>query len=113
MKPIQIKRTPEETLMITWDDTSIVNFPYQFLREECPCAGCQGETLLLGKHFDPKKPATVLPRGYEILKLELVGNYAMQIQWGDGHDTGIYSWDYLQQLQTELSHRTSESSELQ
>ena len=112
MKPIQIKRTPEQSLLITWEDKSTVNFPYHFLRDECPCAGCQGETLLLGKHFEPKKPMTILPGGDEIRKIELVGNYAMQIWWGDGHDTGIYSWDYLQQLQTELSHRSSESSDL-
>ena len=113
MRPVQIKKTQEQSLLITWEDHSIVNFPYQFLREECPCAGCQGETLLLGKHFAPKKPPTILPGGNEVRKIELVGNYAMQIWWGDGHDTGIYSWDYLQHLQAELTHRSAESSDPQ
>jgi DUF971 family protein len=66
------------------------------LRRACPCAACQGEPDALGRVI---RPRVEHGRGaYELQKFELVGGYAIQLFWGDGHSTGIYSYTYLQKL---------------
>lgn len=53
----------------------------------------------MGRHTDPKNLSDLDPtRPYTAQKLELVGNYALQFFWDDGHHTGIYTWDYLYHL---------------
>ncbi len=98
MNPVQIKLLEKEKLFIKWDDghESIISLKY--LRDECPCAGCKGETVLL-KTYRPPKPVIVTPEMYIVKNIETVGEYAIQITWKDGHNTGIYSWDYLNQLE--------------
>jgi len=97
MKPTQLKRNPAGTLDITWDDGKACSIPLTLLRDQCPCAMCSGETLFLGKHFDAPKQAH-LPGRYELTGLHAVGTYAVGAQWADGHNTGIYTWEYLRKL---------------
>jgi DUF971 family protein len=97
MKPIKIKRESEGVISITWDDANITKYAPDQLRDKCPCAGCQGETILF-KTYEPVAPKIDLPGKYEIKSIVPIGNYAIQIIWGDGHDTGIFSWDYLRNL---------------
>jgi DUF971 family protein len=53
----------------------------------------------MGREFDPENILVLLPkRSYKVEKLELVGNYALQPVWDDGHHTGIYTWEYLRRL---------------
>jgi DUF971 family protein len=66
------------------------------LRRACPCAACQGEPDALGRVLRPM--VEYGPRAFELLKFEIVGGYAIQPFWGDGHSTGIYSYAYLQKL---------------
>ena len=96
MKPVKIKRESESIITITWDDTLISKYTLETLRDQCPCAGCQGETILF-KTYEPLKQID-LPGKYELKSIIPVGNYAVQIIWGDGHDSGIYSWEYLRKL---------------
>jgi DUF971 family protein len=99
MRPIQVKQTANE-LRITWDDQHISVLPIKLLRDECPCAGCKGE-VLFGKVYKPA-PITIFQEGmYELSGITAVGQYAIQLKWKDGHDTGIYSWEYLQALEKE------------
>jgi DUF971 family protein len=102
MRPSQIKRdSAANELVITWDDGHISTFPIKFLRDECPCAGCKGE-VLFGKVYKPA-PLTVFQEGmYELAAIKAVGQYAIQLVWKDGHDTGMYSWEYLQALEAAL-----------
>lgn len=95
--PKKIKLHKQEFLEIVWDDETIHKFPLTFLRDESPDAGNKGETILW-KHYAPPPKEKTKPEGYEIEKIEMVGNYAMQIKWKDGYDYGIYSWDLLQRL---------------
>jgi DUF971 family protein len=95
--PKKIKLHKQEYLEIIWDDGTIHKFPLTFLRDESPDAGNKGETILW-KHYAPPPKEKTKPEGYEIEKIEMVGNYAMQIKWKDGYDYGIYSWDLLQRL---------------
>ncbi|MBI2416369.1 MAG: DUF971 domain-containing protein [Ignavibacteriales bacterium] len=94
--PVQIK-IQNQQLHITWDDNSQWHFPLQLLRDECPCAGCKGETILL-RTFKPAEQPPKTAESYKIAGIQTVGGYAIQIDWKDGHNTGLYSWDYLLNL---------------
>lgn len=103
MQPTRIKRDAErEMLVITWDDGSQSEYPIKVLRDECPCAGCKGETIL-GTHYPA--PLKIFQEGmYQLEKLVPVGQYAVQAFWKDGHDTGIYSWEYLRALASAIKN---------
>jgi DUF971 family protein len=97
MKPIRIKKESGEIISIVWDDNHISNYGIEKLRNECPCAGCKGETILFTT-YEPIRQQIDLPGKYELKSIIPIGNYAIQIVWADGHDTGIYSWEYLRSL---------------
>ena len=78
-------------LDISFDDGAAFSLPFELLRVYSPSAEVRGhgpgqEVLQLGK------------REVGIAALEPVGNYAVQPHFSDGHDTGLYSWDYLYHL---------------
>ena len=83
-------------LAVAFDDGGEVYLPLELLRRACPCAACQGEPDALGRVVRPDVKVGAF--GYEIRRMEQVGGYALQIFWGDGHSTGIYSYDYLKKL---------------
>jgi DUF971 family protein len=97
MKPQKIKILDKIFLLIKWDENSESKISLKYLRDECPCANCKGETVLL-KSYRPPKPTMMSPEMYKITNIETVGGYAIQISWKDGHNTGIYSWEYLKRL---------------
>jgi len=97
MKPLQIKVLDKAFLLIKWDEQSESKIGLKYLRDECPCANCKGETILL-KTYRPPKPTMLNPKMYRIQNIQLVGSYAIQVSWQDGHNTGIYSWEYLKKL---------------
>lgn len=72
-----------------WEDGHAASYPYEYLRGHCPCATCQG-------HFEPMKFNLV--RGATLSRVELVGNYAFNLIWADGHDTGIYQFRRIRDL---------------
>jgi len=98
MSPKKINVIKNKILKIQWEDESITELELKYLRDECPCATCKGETVLL-KTYRPPKPSIITLEMYEIKNIEVVGDYAIQITWKDGHNTGIYSWEYLQELE--------------
>jgi DUF971 family protein len=96
MRPLDIQPIGNE-LAIKWEDGSESFVPLEKLRRRCPCAGCQGETDIMGNvHKMPEKPLS--PRAFELLRVANVGTYAIQPVWGDGHATGIFSFDYLRRI---------------
>ena len=102
MRPIQIKRdSAAKELRIIWDDGHVSVLPIKLLRDECPCAGCKGE-VLFGKVYKPA-PLSIFQEGmYELTNLKPMGQYGVQAVWKDGHDTGIYSWEYLRALEAAI-----------
>lgn len=80
-------------LTITWNEDDVCVYAARELRLACQCAGCveemSGRPLL--------DPATV-PTTVKPLTVSLVGNYAIQIAWSDGHSTGIYTYRQLRSL---------------
>lgn len=98
MTPKQIKVADKENLLIRWEDDSETILNLKYMRDECPCASCKGETILL-RTYRPPKLQMYSPDMYKIKNIEIVGGYAIQITWKDGHNTGIYSWEYIRQLE--------------
>ena len=83
-------------LEVSFSDGSEFRIPFELMRIYSPSAEVQGhgpgqEVLQTGK------------RGVELRGLEPVGNYAVQPSFSDGHDTGIFSWDYLYFLGSQQS----------
>ncbi len=79
------------TLEIAFDDGSVFHLPFEFLRVHSPSAEVRGhgagqEVLQVGK------------REVLLTALEPVGHYAVQAHFSDGHNTGLYSWDYLYEI---------------
>ena len=95
--PRTIKLAGEnDTVCIEWSDRHTSAYPYRYLRNKCPCATCNEQGL------GAEKPAAPFPMlGQRPLKPDravLVGRYALQFFWSDGHSSGIYSFDYLRGL---------------
>lgn len=83
-------------LAISWNDDAESFLPLELLRRACPCASCGGEPDVLGNISRPGVTYTALSFG--LRRWDLVGGYAVQPVWGDGHRTGIYSYQYLRRL---------------
>ncbi len=80
-------------MSITWGDDRQFTYRAADLRRACPCAQCvnewTGERVL--------KPESI-SENMEIKDLSIVGRYALNFRWSDGHETGIYSFRYLREL---------------
>ncbi len=96
MRPTDMQRIGEE-LAIRWDDGSESFVPLEKLRRACPCAGCKGEVDIMGNLYkNPELP--LKPASFQLRSIANVGTYAVQFYWGDGHSTGLYSFDYLRRV---------------
>jgi DUF971 family protein len=96
MRPLDIQHIGNE-LAIKWDDGREDFIPLETLRRACPCAGCKGETDILGNVYkNPEKPFAA--NAFQLVRLKSVGGYAVAPVWADGHDSGLYSFDYLRKL---------------
>jgi len=96
MRPTNIQQIGNE-LAIKWDDGGESFIALDKLRRACPCAGCQGETDIMGNLYkNPGQPLT--PKAFNLVRMASVGGYAIQPVWADGHGTGIYSFDYLRRV---------------
>lgn len=99
LRPLNIAIAGAE-LGIAWNDGTEAFFPLEFLRRSCPCASCGGEPDVLGRGSRPEVSYT--ENSFQLKGYERIGGYAIQPTWGDGHSTGIYSWNYLHQLSGNL-----------
>jgi DUF971 family protein len=89
----------EGYLEIAWNDDRVCQYPLPELREACPCVECRGGHQYMGREHDPDDLLTLRPkRSVTMTELQMVGNYAIQPAWDDGHHTGIYTWEYLHRL---------------
>ena len=96
MRPLDIQPIGNE-LAIKWSDGSESFISLERLRGHCPCAACKGETDIMGNVY--RSAATELgPSAFRLVKIQQVGGYAIQPVWGDGHATGLYSFDYLRRI---------------
>jgi DUF971 family protein len=95
--PTRIKLAGENsTLTIQWSDGHVSAFPYRYLRDHCPCASCTGAEP--ERRADPSALPMFGSKPLKPDRAELMGHYALQIFWNDGHSSGIYSFEYLRGL---------------
>jgi DUF971 family protein len=96
MQPTNLQQIGAE-LAIKWDDGRESFIPIEKLRRACPCAGCIGERDVMGTlHRGPDQPLSA--QSFQLKRLVQVGGYAIQPVWGDGHASGIFSFEYLRRL---------------
>lgn len=92
--PVKIKKELEGLLTCEWEDGFKSTIKPEKLRNECPCADCRD------KHEQQSKTSKFIMPTFkqgknELKKLTPVGNYAINAVWGDGHDSGIYPWEFF------------------
>ncbi len=93
IEPREIKQEGSSTLSITWADEHRCQYQATELRRACPCAQCVNEWT--GQRV--LQPESISEE-ITITDLQVVGRYALNFRWSDGHDTGIYSFRYLREL---------------
>ena len=96
MRPTDIQFIGEE-LAIKWDDGTESFLRLETLRRACPCAGCKGEVDVLG-HLHKNPDVALTPQAFRLVQVVSVGGYALQPVWADGHNTGLYSFEYLRRV---------------
>ena len=84
-------------LAIKWSDSRESYLELEALRRACPCAGCQGEPDIDG-HIDKPHVSYDPSRSFRLKAYSIVGGYAFQPTWEDGHSTGLYTFDLLRRL---------------
>jgi DUF971 family protein len=103
-EPEHIAISKSKGIQIDWKDGHHSKYALGYLRDECPCATCTGAHGTEPQKSDysaPSGPATPFPMFKPTLKMlnvEAVGHYAIRIEWSDGHNTGIYSYDHLRKI---------------
>jgi len=102
LEPANIQQIGAE-LAIQWNDGAESYLDLQFLRRACPCAACGGEPDVLGNIMRPN--VSYSDNSFELLGFDIVGGYAIQPRWADGHNTGIYSFQYLRRISQLISSR--------
>ncbi len=93
IEPREILQEGDANLRITWADGRVCIYKAAALRRVCPCAQCVNEWT--GQRT--LKPEVVSDE-LLITDLNLVGRYALNFRWSDGHETGIYSFQYLRDI---------------
>ena len=83
-------------LAVAWNDGLESYVPIEALRRNCPCAACEGEPDVTGSIVTPEK---IFRTGsFDLVGWETIGGYAIKPKWGDGHNTGLYSYAFLRSL---------------
>jgi DUF971 family protein len=105
LSPREIRRNESNGLVISWTDGLVQEISSATLRSQCPCAECREKRGDDGhsKPLTPKKRAlrvieSSLDQELSLEQIWAVGQYAIGLRWGDGHDSGIYTFEYLRSL---------------
>jgi DUF971 family protein len=98
IRPSEMKLLDPDHVQITWSDGEIRNYAIAQLRNVCPCATCREKrkappTVDLLPVITPDPPEATRLKG-----MNPVGNYAYGIAFADGHDTGIFTFEFLREL---------------
>jgi DUF971 family protein len=102
-KSVKVNLTTGDGVDIEWKDGHRSHYSFVFLRDACPCALCddEREKSKRGPGEPRKSKPGELPMFKEKAKpisAEAVGKYAIKFNWNDGHELGIYSWQYLRDI---------------
>ena len=103
---ITVDITGGSGMTILWKDAHRSHWSFAFLRNSCPCATCHEKREKSGRALGESEPApaSTFPM-YKAparpQKAEPIGRYAIKFHWNDGHESGIYAWDFLRRLDEE------------
>lgn len=101
-EPDHIAVSKSKGITIEWKDGHQSVYPLAWLRDQCPCATCTGahgtEPQRTNYSQPQANPFQMYKPAPKMLGVEPVGHYAIRIQWNDGHNTGIYSWDVFRRI---------------
>lgn len=92
-EPVQIIEESDSEVSIKWSDGAETRYNAVQLRRACPCAGCIDEWT--GKK---RLDDSSVPKDLSFKHISIVGRYALNFHFSDGHDTGIFSFKYLREL---------------
>ena len=81
-----------QRLILTWSDDHESIHPYELLRRSCPCALCAGEGNMPGQ-MTPETPLSSVE--IDLFEIQPIGRYGLSPVWGDGHHTGIFTYEKL------------------
>ncbi len=105
MHPAEVSIDPERVsiskskgVQIDWKDGHHSEYALQYLRDHCPCATCTGAHGTPPAAAQSSNPLQLYKPTLKIESIEPVGNYAIRIHWNDGHNTGIYSYEYFRRI---------------
>ena len=90
----------QSEVRITWADGLTSHYSLEYLRKNCPCATCEEQRKMRDDplYVLPPSMLTVSANLDAENPVEMVGNYALQFFWDDGHRTGLYTFGYLRQI---------------
>ena len=94
---ITVKRK-SRVVEVVWEDGTRYALPFEYLRVYSPSAEIRGHSGGEGK-------LELAKESVQVTKVEPVGVYAVRLHFDDGHDTGLYSWDYLRELGAEYDRK--------
>ena len=102
-KHVRVEKTSGAGMHIEWTDAHHSHYPFQYLRDACPCALCDDAREKSGADFGepPASKSGALPMYKDPARpteVEPVGKYAITFKWNDGHTNGIYSWEFLRMI---------------
>ena len=98
MHPVDLKRTDDRHIEIQWSDGVQQRIAYRLLRDRCPCASCRRPEDKEETNSGLRVLSAAETQPLEIVAMHPVGNYAYNIQFSDGHNTGIFTFDLLRRL---------------
>ena len=97
--PKHITVSKSKGLRIDWSDGVHSEYELQYLRDHCPCATCsEARNDEAPAKTGPASPFPMYQAPLRIESVEPMGNYAIKIHWSDGHDSGIYTFEYLRAI---------------
>jgi len=96
--PLELKNVQliGNEIAIVWSDGVESYLPLERFRRACPCAMCGGEPDVLGNIVRPD--VSYNSSSFELAGWQVIGGYALQPRWADGHSTGLYSFQYLRRI---------------
>ena len=94
MTPLNISVKEKTKLVINWNDDTNTIIKLTNLRKNCPCAVCKAEKDEQSKSYIP----IYSDEQITISNLKVIGQYALKVEWKDGHQTGLYEFDFLKEL---------------
>lgn len=100
LKPLALRREGDG-LRVDWADGASTHVAWRVLRKNCPCATCNDERAKPANPFKVLSAREAAAGDPAPVAMKPVGQYAYQITWNDGHNTGIYTLSLLRQLANE------------